>query len=350
MSSGAPKIIRFGPAEDSVWEAIAGQCDYATYYHTRPFLQVQAQNRHSAVPGKTATVRAWHVRFADGAEAVFPALHYRWAHGARDVAYSSAACCYGGWIGTGRFGLEHEQAAWRTLPWKNLCVRKNPHSPHAAWLRPVDRSYAEAAVVIDLRGGFAELEQTWRKRRSSIPRNAKSAYRSGIQVIRTEDEAGFRAFFEIYTINAARWDRPRLNTLEVMLALRRASPQAVHLWLAVRDGRPLSGVLIFLHRHHIAHFNRGTLPEGYELNAPSAVDVFVLQHYAEQGYWWYDLETSGGAPGPQQHKLRLGGVELPAPFEINYSPLQSAARGLFGTLRRLLRPTRATAGPAKSHG
>ncbi len=331
MTNPTPKITPVAArlATRDAWDRIVAESDEATFFHTRAWTEAAALAPSMKFPRRKGRPVAWHVRFEDGVEAVLSAVLFRWVRAAPVYAESGAGSAYGGWIATAGFTPRHEDAAWRSLPWKNIEVRRNPFSSRASHARSAMTVYEEKTAALDLTPGYDAIEAGWTRGKSQVWINARRGEKAGIKVIRATTEEEWTTFHEVYVANSARWQNPQLHPLDMLLRLRKIAPENAHLWLGLADDRIVAGELALVHRRHMAGLIRAALPEGYKKNAAAWIDVNTVRHYAASGVRWFDMDSSGDNEGARRHKLSFGAEELDASLDLHRSRAYCRARNLW---------------------
>jgi hypothetical protein len=331
----APRLTAFGQASRPDWDRLVRGSDEATFYHRFAWNDACAETARRR--GRRARAVAWHARFGDGVEAIFPCNETagRWGR----IACSSAETTYGGWIGGPGFTAAHDALAWLELPYRHLIVRTNPFQSHHS-PRRVDASFLEATAVLDLRPGFAAINADWNTRKAAVLRNSKLAAKCGIRTALAETVEDWRRFHEIYTIASRRWGSPRVRSLDSLLLLRSESDGDAHLWLAWDGSAAVGGAVTLANGQHVAGLIRGATPEGYRRNAPSALDIAMISHYALAGFRWFDLDGSPGMEAAHRYKLDLGAVEMPMPVQTLFPAPYRQARLVWHFAKRLFAPGR----------
>jgi len=136
----------------------------------------------------------------------------------------------------------------------------------------------------------------------------------------------------------ARWRARRRDPLEKFQAMARALPSSFRLYLAVHDGRPVAGIIVFLATG--TRYTNGAMIK--ELAGPVRANDLLhrtsIEDAVRAGSTHYDFGESGTSKELAQFKTRFGA--RPAPYHeyvVERLPLTELDRSFRSAVKRVIR-------------
>jgi hypothetical protein len=212
--------------------------------------------------------------------------------------------------------------------------------------------------VLDLEGGF---DVVWRSRFTGTARTAvRKAEKSGVVVERDSTGARLPEYFTLVEHSVDRWARqqnePLLlsrwrarhrQTVEKMQAMAAAVPAFFNLYLALWEGRPVAGIVVY--RGNGTRYTAGAMIK--ELASPVRANYLLhrtaIEDACAAGSTHFDFGESGGSSGLAVYKTRFGARPEPySSFVIERLPLTEADHAARSAVKRLIGFREATLDPA----
>jgi hypothetical protein len=323
-------------ASKEEWIAAAKSCPYATYFHTPYWYDLIApKQEHSALS----------VRFDDGASAILPLARISRFGGLLIDRFSSPGGNYGGWIGESALSEEHAAVILGILmSKKNLTFRVNPFDPSSRFIG-IDScgSILKAAAfkiqikdefthVLDLTKGERAITLGLSKgHRSAI----KSAARAGVTVKAAQTRLEWERYYELYLDSVERWRAGKLTVRAVYPAslfnrLYENRTENEILWIALKDGEPVAGALIFYWNGHAVSWHASASSRHLGLRPNNLLYWEIISDALRRGCRVFDFNPSGGYGGVESFKSHFGAQRLPAPMITTRSPIRRMLAGLRG--------------------
>ena len=337
------------------WLSAAKACPYATYFHTPYWYDL-------IVPDQGHT--ALSVCFNDGVSAIIPIAKVRRMYGLLVDHFSSPGGTYGGWISGSALDEGHVKALVDILlSKKNLTFRVNPFDeksspvissltiPSSTESLPVKSSSAPSSTSItitddfthtlDLTKGVDELFGALsRGHRSAI----NSAARGGVAVRAAEAPEEWERYYGLYLDSLERWraggPELRPGTVYPPAFFRRLRGNLTGneiLWLALKDGEPISGALVFYWGGHAVYWHGASSARSFSLKPNNLLFWEIVKDARRKGCKVFDFNPSGGYGGVESFKDRFGAARVHAPVLLTRTPLRALvarARHGRGTARR----------------
>jgi CelD/BcsL family acetyltransferase involved in cellulose biosynthesis len=325
------EILSTRPAADSEWDQVWGACENATFFHSREWTEVWA----AYTAGKMRP-QPKMVEFNDRTSALIPICQERKYGGLLDVAISSPAGTYGGWISSDELSPEHARLLY------DLMIKSYPD---LAWrLNPYDRSLHQLAIpksipdetqTIDLEEGFDAAVQRWSKGHRKAVRQAQSL---GVSIAQAATEDEWKQYYDVYAETLQRWGDSATSRYGwgLFKSLFGMKSEHIKLWTATHSGRMIAGCVIFYAKRHVAGWHASTLSDCFEFRPQHYLNYEILKDACDRGYRWYDLNPSGGHERVKEMKKHFGPTILPAPMISNVSTGMRIAR----KAERLMRTVR----------
>ena len=202
--------------------------------------------------------------------------------------------------------------------------------------------------VLDLEGGF---ETVWGQRYSKTARRyVRKAEKAGVVVERDDTGARLPEYFRLVEDSVerwagqqheplllSRWRARRRQTVEKVQALAAAVPGRFRLYLAVWEGQPVAGSIVY--RATGTRATSGAMIK--DLAGPVAANYLLesaaIEDACDAGSTHYDLGESGSSGGLAMYKTRFGA--RPEPYRslvIERLPLTEADRALRTAVKRAI--------------
>jgi len=312
------------------WIEAAKACPYATYFHTPYWYDLIAPKQEYT---------ALEVTFDDGASAVVPIAKIKRAYGLLTDNFSSPGGTYGGWVSTSVLNEKHILMLMELLTSKkNLTFRINPFDKTLISLltqleqsTPVIPSSSGITIkddhtyIIDLTKGIGTL-------RGGISKGHKSAItfaeRNGVTVKQAEEYDEWVRYYDVYTDSVKRWCagqmKPR-NVYPLTLFKRIYENRTGNeiLWIAMKDGKPVAGTLIFYCGKHAVTWHGAALKEYFDYRPNNLLYWKIFEDAVQRGYEIFDFNPSGGHTRVDSFKKHFGALRLQSPVLQTKTPLRS---------------------------
>jgi hypothetical protein len=321
------------PASRDSWLSAALACKHATYFHTPYWYELIAPKQ------KHVTAE---VTFSDGASAVIPMARIKRLCGLLTDVFSSPGGTYGGWVSASTLTPEHVKHLVRELISKSdLTFRVNPFDPNLRFIDCIDGINGNASGInrkedfthaLDLTQGIIRL-------RGGISKSGKYAInlsaRSGVTVKRAETLDEWERYYGLYIDSLKRWRAGKLKTRTVypFSLFRRIYKNRTGneiLWLAVKEGEPIAGVLVFYWNKHAVSWHGSSSSEHFSVKPNNLLYWEIIKDAAGRGYELFDFNPSGGYGGVESFKDSFGAKRLPTPTITIRSRLRQMAGKLRG--------------------
>lgn len=325
----AVRIKNIRKARNEEWDSIWKDCPYATYFHSREWAEVW-----SAYTNTRSIPEPWLVMFEDGAQALFTLSFERSGPGLLGGYISSPAGNFGGWISRDDLSLAHSQMLADVLIKKFRVVfwRINPYDKNSSDL-DIKGLCPDVTHTIDLSGGFENICNNWSHAHLSSVRKAQ---RAGVESRLAQTLDDWREYYLVYQDSLRRWgDNATSNygsgLFKIFFDCKSSS---IKLWLAIYEGKVISGSICFYAREHVDFWHGATLEQYFSLRPVNLLVYEIVKDACNSGYRWFDLNPSGGHQGVVTFKQRLGTQKLPASYIKRRAAL---GKKLYATKNNLFR-------------
>lgn len=348
LAAGRLSIAKIYTASTEEWNHIYHGCNYSTFFHSREWTEIW----HQINPDDIRSI-AKVIVFSDQKKALIPFALRQRAKGLMNTYTCSIEGTFGGWISADELEIEHVtllvnylksfdgNLAWRVNPYDNLLAEIRPTLEagcHAINLLDSKRNKVLLALknffrpiiihddthTVNLKPGFSALY----KSQSSIVRKAKKAQKAGVTITFAETLEEWREYYQVYQSSLERWhkDPSTAYTWEVFEQIFRFKSPNVKLWVAVYEGKIVSGALCFYSKNHVIYWHGAALKEHFELRPVNLMMLEIIKDACEQGFSWYDFNPSGNMQGVIAFKESFGAKPLPCPLIYVDTPVKRLAR------------------------
>lgn len=308
-------IERVGAPDAGTWDGVWSHCDYATFFHSRHWLEVW---KHYTGEGRDDVSRL--IRFSDGARAVVTLSSRRRAAGLVTGLESGPRGTYGGWISDGDLGPGHSgllvdymtglgDIAWFT----------NPFDPNAAVIHDAGGE-PDVTDAMTFDGDFDAVFRTWSKGHRAAVRQAQ---RNGVTIREADGAGDWRAYYGAYEDSLQRWGNAasRPYRWEMFERISRLPRELVRLWLAEIGGAVVAGAVCFYAPRHVVYWHGAAYAEHFKKRPVNLLVHAASRDACERGYRWFDFNPSGGLEGVRSFKTSFGTTAYPCPTIRRRKPL-----------------------------
>lgn len=310
------EILRYNPEMKADWDDLVAGARNGTILHLRNFMDYHSDrfSDHSLVAMRNGTMIA-----------VLP------ANEDDDTLWSHQGLTYGSWIMPSKHidpsvMLDVMQLTvdyLRAHAFKRMIYKPVPHIYHrypaeddlyALWRYGGRLLECGISATIDLTNRL-HLDRGCRSA-------SNAAVRSGVEVARSQDWEGYWSVLS--QVLAERHDTRPVHTIAEMRLLVQRFPDRIRLYTANVGNELVAGVVIFevgqvAHAQYIAASEHGR-----ELKALTRLFDWLIDHYAQRGFRYFDFGISTEQHGTVlnrglvQQKCRLGGRGVLYPiYELN---------------------------------
>jgi Acetyltransferase (GNAT) domain len=301
-------VIESRAERDRAWDEVAGSCGYATFFHTRAWAEVFCAGMGDWEDETIA------IEFSDGNLGVLPLLR----HVDSGHRQSTAPFVYGGPLFLAPPDDEHMGAVGKIPRWfDDIVLYDNPFSPYS-WHQEGLVRWRIHTHALDLGAGFdAIFAGTGR----SLRRLWRNADRTGVSVTLASTLQDVDEYYEAYLDSVRRWGDTAISHYprELFHALfeLQEDGRGVRLWVGIRDGRVVSGVLVLHQGAHCVSWQAATHSEHLRSRASGLVYLSAIRTACEEGLRWFDFNPSGKLRGVELFKESFGAKRLP--FDMYHS-------------------------------
>jgi hypothetical protein len=305
------------------WDAAWRACPASTFFHSRTWAEIWQTYTHGRM-----TPAARHISFSDGQSVVLPLSLERLWHGVATNAWLSPASTYGGWLGPTTLTPEHARLLrdYVARSFGSRFWRLNPFDRLSAVLEH-EAMLPDETQAIRL---SSDADAVFHRSHSTHRTAVRKAERLGTECREAADLAEWRAYYDVYLDSLRRWGDTVSSRYgwQLFAALHDCGSPNVKLWLAVLDGRVISGDLCLYASRHVVSWHSASLADSLRDRPADFLKACNIRDACERGFDWFDFNPSGGHEGVRNFKTKLGGVARPA--SVLYAP-----SGSFVRLRRL---------------
>jgi len=320
------QISQTHPATRAQWSAAAGQCEYATFFHTPQWAELAR-----VAFGSRITPRATTITFDDGTSAVIPACVDAGPLRTGRLRLLSPGGTYGGWLSSDALGPEHARLlAAYILGSGPVAWRENPFDESLAGIE-LAGSTEDFTQVVDLRGRNA----------ASIAGDADYAHRkavrkaetSGVRVRVGTSPADWDAHYSAYRESQGRWRSRRLEVgirypQRLFRHLAGLDSPHIRLWIAEVEGTLAASVVCFYWNHHAVAWHGAGRSAFFDRRPNNLLFAHVIGDACERGYFWFDFNPCRQLDGVAKFKEHLGASRVRTRLVLRESAVRAAVRKL----------------------
>ncbi|MGI0489516.1 lipid II:glycine glycyltransferase FemX [Pantanalinema rosaneae CENA516] len=340
-------IEKVYPATFAEWDSIWHQCHYATYFHSREWIEIWQRFTH-----ETTQPEPKIIQFSDHKKALLPLAFRERAKGLMNTYTSAMEGTFGGWISGDDLNLEHAKLLTNFLLYQlngNLSWRINPYDEllskiqiqdeyNCCLINAADQNFTKALSTLlklgqpvfipdethtlDLKPGFNTLF----KSQSSTVRKAKKASKAGVSVKVVQTREDWQEYYQVYQSSLERWHSSSGYSWELFEIIQQLNSPNVKLWVAVYDDKIVCGALCFYSKHHVIYWHGCALEQYFELRPVNLMMLEMIRAACEQGYDWFDFNPSAGLQGVKAFKESFGAKPFPCPQVYVDTPIKRLAR------------------------
>ncbi len=292
------------------WQRVADQCDYATFFHSPMWSKIFSDTfPHVKVATKTFILEK-------NTCVVFPMIQMAATGLLQPPTFiSNAAYVYGGWICAKQLVTEQhlDIIKWTNENIKNFIWSSNPYDQS---LLGVDLS-----DVGEIKNDFTQCMDTsvgydaiWRKISRSHRKDIKQAQRKGVTFKIATCIEDWQEYYRVYQDSTKRWgdNANYIYPLRLFENMFRTQSEDIKLYLALVDGKIVSGALVFFHNKHVVGWHGATLKEFFSFHPWHFLMNEITKDVCKGKYRWFDFNPSGsGGNGVVKHKAGFGTQTLP---------------------------------------
>lgn len=304
------------------WDQIWGNCDYATYFHSREWAEIWQKYTHGEMRPDAKLIT-----FSDDKSALIPFSSRRILRGLVKQYISSPTGTFGGWLSLNELSESHGRLLHEYIMdhYKSLTWRLNPYNSLETSLNIKDAKNDETHAL-NLECGFETIYKGWTKGHASAARKARKA---GVDVREAITLQDWDYYYKIYEDSLKRWGESASSRYDWQLFqnMYDLSSTNIKLWLATFDDKVIAGALCFYAKKHVAYWHGSAFSKYFNLRPVNLLMHEVIKNSCEHGYQWFDFNPSGGHEGVKAFKKSFGTDELTCPvINRNYKITKIAYR------------------------
>ena len=292
--------------DETVWEEIAKDCQYATFYHT-PYW---AKAFHETYPEHIIDTRGYILE--GGNIAVLPLIRLKsFLNPIMGNNYQSMfPGVYGGLIAKDPLDDGDTRVIYKSLiasGMGHMFITGNPFSPFSPG-EPYRKS-ENSTHVLHIEKGF---EQIWDGICHGHKRMIKKARRLGVKVRKATKIEDVQAYYQVYEDSLRRWGKRVTSRYPYALFenLYSVNPEHVKLWLSEVEGRVVSGALVVYWNKHVSPWHGCSISEYFKYSPMHILQSEIIKDACERGYTYYDFNPSGGHEGSAKFKELMGAERM----------------------------------------
>jgi CelD/BcsL family acetyltransferase involved in cellulose biosynthesis len=282
-------------------ETIARQCPWATFYHTRTWIESLAES-----------FPKWGFRCLaarEGNDFLGYLPYFEMRRGPARALWSLPFGTYGGPVAIDAGEVESRLIASFLDQRRGLGAYEiGLVDFHGRAGRPAVSIESATTHVIDLREGFFTVwEENFER---SKRRQTRRAEREGVSVTQASSSGEAKEYYSIYAERSTEWKR-RLSYPETLFVrLVTQGGDHVRLFLARSGDTLLGGHLNLYFADTVIAWNGVTTMDSRAAQVSTLLYSSCIRHACENGYKRYNLGASLGKESLTQYKEALGGVPI----------------------------------------
>lgn len=286
---------------DKRWSELCEIDTSATFYQTPQWYEIVAPHLHGE------PFPLWFRFENEGAvDAVLPLLRVR------HLVFDHYICPFGTYSGVlaeRRLAPTQLQHIVRTIANLNIWLVPSPFDANPL---PLDGSPDSFIQRIDLDPlDPADVAANWEE---GERRRLRVAARKGVVVREATSRADLEAYYRVYEKSLMRWGNTATSRYPFSLFERiwnaLAGTPAMKLWLAIAEGNVAAGYLAFYHQRHTVPWHGATDEHYFTFGVSQLCMKRMIEFAKDRGYRYFDLTMSGGHPGVEAYKRKLGTERL----------------------------------------
>ena len=306
------------------WQKIADKCDYATFFHTPLWSKIFTET----FPHMKIAVMKF--TFEDDTLVVFPMIRMAQLRMAQlrmaqlrmaqpgplqpSTHVSNAGYVYGGWICNHQLTFEQGMkiVVWIKKNIKNLYWLTNPFDKSLVNFDffGVGEIKDEFTQYIDLSLGY---ETIWKQFSRTHRQEINKAQRKGVTFRMAKSIDDWRKYYAVYLDSIDRWGYKAkfvypFGLFENMFACQSDN---IKLYLAIVNGKVVSGALALFHNKHVVGWHGSTFKEFFSYHPWYLLMNQITKDACKGGYRWFDFNPSGGHEGVIKNKKGFGTTKIP---------------------------------------
>ena len=293
-------IVDVSPASDSEWDSCWEGCDFATYFHSREWMETWRR-----LDAGGARLEPRRFIFSDGKRAIVPMSTTLVHRGMVKVHSLGAAGGYGGWLSTDALNDGHARLlAQYLVRLGSIDWLTSPCDPLVSTCG-VFSGKADETHVVALDDEIEVIARKWTKgHRSAI----QKALRSGVSIRKAGSTDDLRTYFDIYRDSVKRWGESATSDYryEIFESLCALNSRNITLWLAMYDGSAIAGAVCLYSKKHVSYWHGAALGAHFVLRPVNLLLRHAMNDARERGIEWFDLGMSGGHEGVRSFKKSFG--------------------------------------------
>lgn len=299
------QTIKAEKASNEVWDTIASQCDYATYFQTRQWAELcQLQSNGKIKPA------ARLLTLEDGTQVLIPMSATKVSGGLITQYVASAGWMYGGYLSAKPLTPVQSKIVWDYMLTLNLILRQNPFDPNPMSNR-VTLIKQDLTQILDLKPGFDTLNKDWTKNSRTFLQQVRQAHKYGVtlEIATTLDE--WRQYYAAYEDTIERlgdtFGGPKYQWEQFEYLFNLKSPN-IKLWAAKYEGQVISGLICLYHNKIVHGWHAASLAKYFSMRPVQLIHFSIIEDACPKGYEWYDLGAST-SKGVEDYKTKMGFVK-----------------------------------------
>lgn len=165
--------------------------------------------------------------------------------------------------------------------------------------------------------------------KSGVLYDTRLAQRKGLKVTRS-DSSDLEKFFEVYQSIRQKWDNPT-SSYPFDFFKQLVSSKHCDFWSVTEDETYIGGGIILKGPFHASSWLTIMHPDSTILRPYEFIYQFLLQHYSEAGFRWFDFNPSAGLDGVVKFKEKFGTRRFPFYQFENQGSVTSIINTIRGT-------------------
>ena len=289
-----------------MWEEVAGQCEWATFYHSPLWSKVLTETySHYMVLTKGFL-------FDDGTKALLPLVGYKRKSFFRKTTRlkSMGFGSYGGLVASGSWSDEKSEQVFSWFKSRNARVYVDGNPFFAYDLPEYFSKQKQSTYALRLN---KPIEEIWKGFSSGHRKSIKKATRKGVTVREATSPEDYRAYLGVYEDTLKRWGDKTIITFprELILKLLEPKQKEVTLWLAFLEDKVIAGVIMFYWNAICFGWLGCSLTDYSSYHPNNLLHWNMIQDARERNLQLYDFGPSGAEQkGVEDFKRHFGAEQF----------------------------------------